>query len=227
MPKRTCTMPDCDRKHYCRGMCRRHHARWAREITKAAIGRPCAIDGCESAGTAGHGYCEKHYRRYQRHGSPHATSRIVGDDVARFWSYVDKSGPGGCWTWTGGKSPDGYGILHINNTTAYMPRFAYELMVAPIPDGLEPDHLCRNRACVNPAHLEPVTHRVNLLRGNAPSARNARKTRCIRGHEFTPENTYVTPSTGGRSCRECIKIHEGRRRERARALRAESAQCVA
>lgn len=219
MKNRTCTMPDCDSKHYSRGMCRRHHARWQRAENKAATGRPCLIDECESAGTAGHGYCEKHYRRYQRHGSPHATSRIVGDDVARFWSYVNKSGPGSCWNWTGGMSHDGYGVLRIANRTAYMPRFSYELAHGPIPSGMEPDHLCRNRACVNPDHLEPVTHKENILRGVSPQAINARKTHCKRGHEFTPENTYITPSSGGRNCRQCLAIHAANRVVRARALR--------
>lgn len=215
MKHRTCTLPGCESKHYCRGMCRSHHSRWTRAKSKTLTDRPCGIEGCDAAGTAGHGWCEKHYRRYQRHGNPLATSRIVGDNLARFWSYVDKNGSDGCWNWRGATSPDGYGILLVARETVYMPRYSWELANGPMPSGLEPDHLCRNHACVNPNHLEPVTHKENVLRGGSPAAINARKTHCIRGHEYTTENTYIIPSTGGRSCRECIAMHAASRRARA------------
>ena len=85
-------------------------------------------------------------------------------------------------------------------------RVVYEILVGPIPVGLELDHLCRNRACVNPDHLEPVTTRTNLLRGYSPWACRARQTHCKRGHEFTPENTYGT-GDGRRYCRTCRRAH--------------------
>lgn len=174
--------------------------------------RTCLIEDCTAPDDGARGWCSKHYRRFQRHGDPLATSRIVGDDVARFWSYVDQGGADGCWNWTGATSQDGYGILLVKRQTLYMPRFAWGLRHGPMVDGLEPDHLCRNPACVNPDHLEPVTHRENVLRGDSPTAINARKTHCKRGHEFTVENTYVTPSTGGRNCRTCLALHARRRR---------------
>lgn len=136
---------------------------------------------------------------------------------ARFWIKVDLSVADGCWPWTGTIIPGkGYGSFKVNGQAVRVHRFAYELLVGPIPAGLQIDHLCRNRACVNPAHMEPVTNRENVLRGKGPSAENARKTHCARGHPFTPENVYRQPSRPhSRECRECA-----RSRWRLRARRA-------
>lgn len=107
-----------------------------------------------------------------------------------------------CWVWPT-QAANGYGRIRIgtidghDRTMAYTHRVAYEALVGPIPDGLFLDHLCRNRACCNPTHLEPVTNRINVLRGKDTS-----RTHCIRGHEFTDENTYTFPS-GRRNCRAC------------------------
>lgn len=210
-----CVIDGCDKKPYGYGWCQAHYTKWRKygdplEQRYGLPPKPCKIAGCDKDGTEGRGMCYLHYRRYWRHGDPLTTSRIVGDDEARFWSYVDKDGPNGCWEWTGDKSVDGYGVLRIDRRTAYMPRWSYELHVEPIAPGLEPDHLCRNRGCVNPDHLEPVTHRVNILRGESPMAINARKTHCIRGHEFTPENTK-TLSGGGRGCITCKRAYDRNR----------------
>jgi hypothetical protein len=135
---------------------------------------------------------------------------MARDWIERFWSKVARGGTGGCWLWTAGKFSEGYGQFWRDGRNLHAHRVAYELLVGPIPEGLNLDHLCRVRHCVNPAHLEPVTARTNLLRGVGQPARNARKTHCKNGHEFTPENTYeIRP--GWRACRQCKRDHDQRR----------------
>lgn len=80
----------------------------------------------------------------------------------------------GCWAWKGAKTPTGYGVVSIERRARKAHRYSYLHLVGPVPDGLVLDHLCRNRACVNPAHMEPVTQRTNVLRGNSPSAQKWR-----------------------------------------------------
>lgn len=126
----------------------------------------------------------------------------------RFWEKVQRGSPDECWPWKASKSALGYGWFKGQNEgEALAPhRVAYEFLVGPIPAGLELDHLCRNPSCVNPNHLEPVTHAENMAR-----SAKARQTHCIHGHEFTPENTYRN-ANGTRACRAC-------NRERARKTR--------
>lgn len=109
----------------------------------------------------------------------------------------------GCWLWTGYLTPRGYaaGTVAMKKGVR-MHRVTYAQLRGPIPDGLQLDHLCRVRHCINPWHLEAVTCRENLMRGDTIAAANASKTHCKRGHEFTPENTYRPPA-GGRICRAC------------------------
>lgn len=160
-----------------------------------------------------------HYMRWSRFGDPlNHGSQIRGDDVARFWSYVEKTDD--CWAWTGGKGPGGYGAFRFKGKQLRAHRYAYELEHGQVPDGLVLDHLCRNRSCVRPDHLEPVTQRENILRGEGAAADNARKTHCNRGHEFTELNTYVNKN-GGRVCRTCVR--ENMRRYRAEKRSAEAA----
>jgi len=107
----------------------------------------------------------------------------------RFWSKVERRNPNECWPWLGAKGKEGYGRVHRGDRRMVLAhRVAYELAVGPVPHGLELDHVkargCTRRDCVNPAHLEPVTRRVNLLRGDTITASNAAKTVCKRGHTF-------------------------------------------
>lgn len=109
----------------------------------------------------------------------------------------------GCWLWDGLVDPKGYGRAYVNGKTHAVHRFVYEHYRGPIPPGLQIDHLCRVRCCVNPDHLEPVTSEVNTKRGIGPTALNTVKTHCPHGHPYTPENVYSPPQNGGRQCRIC------------------------
>ena len=132
-------------------------------------------------------------------------------DEQRFWEKVEIGASNGCWLWTKGIQHHGHAQFGVNGKAVPAHRFAYELMVGPIPEGLVLDHLCSTPACVNPAHLEPVTPRENALRSRMVKIQ-AEKTHCPRGHEYGPENTQLIG--GRRACRAC-------KREKIAEMRAE------
>lgn len=123
----------------------------------------------------------------------------------RFWSRVKKTD--NCWLWISYCFSNGYGSFTIKKRKYLAHRLSYEWLRGPIPQGMVLDHLCRVRPCVNPAHLEPVSLRENLLRGIGPTAMRAHQTICIHGHAFTPTNTYLDPKRGTRICRACRKAY--------------------
>lgn len=134
--------------------------------------------------------------------------------ISKFWSLVDKQ-DGACWLWTGYITEKGYGRHEFGGTKWRVHRLSYELVNGAVPKGLVLDHLCRVRNCVNPEHLEAVTHKENTLRGNGISAINSRATSCPRGHAYDEANTYICPR-GRRECRACRKDSSLRWRNRAR-----------
>lgn len=145
----------------------------------------------------------------------------------RFFAKVDKRGRDECWLWRAALS-NGYGAFWLHGHQEPAHRVAYKMLIGPIPEGLTIDHLCRNRPCVNPAHMEPVTNGENVLRGIGITAINVTKTHCPQGHPYDEANTIVS-RTGKRSCRACHraftrrwrKTHLDHTREYQRARRRE------
>lgn len=164
----------------------------------------CSVADCNNPILA-RGWCRACYKRWQKYGDPLAGQpRRLG-----FWSNVDKSE--GCWSWTGYRNALGYGVGGKGPGKAYS-KYAhvrsYQMLVGEVPDGMELDHLCRNPSCVNPAHLDPVTHQENVRRGLHGRVR----THCPQGHPYDEANTYIY---NGRShCRTCNRAASKRYNKR-------------
>lgn len=196
--------------------------------TTLSAGRGCDVAGCPGPHSA-RGWCNRHYQQWRRWGDPLGERPNL---VERFWAKVNKDGPipplrpdlGPCWVWTGCRHPLGYGQFSLprdggpfKHVAAH--RFAYELLIGPVPDGLELDHLCRHPPCVNPAHNEPVTHEENMRRSphqrkpggwSPPGDFQRAKTHCPQSHPYDTENTGVR-ANGHRYCRACARDRMRRR----------------
>lgn len=215
----TCSVAGCEASGYMtRGLCKMHYARQRRRGTAGGAekqhagpyaGQQCSVPDCESKARS-LGMCTAHYKRYKRWGNPQIR-RPVTDPATRFWSKVDKAGPipstrpglGACWVWVAGRANTGYGVFHpARGVNVLAHRWVYEQAVGALDPLMVVDHLCRNRACVNPDHLEQVTNEENLRRGAGYALRNGMRNECIHGHKYTPENTYICPK-GGIRCRAC------------------------
>lgn len=162
----------------------------------------CLVDQCENPHHA-HGYCSLHAARLRRTGSPTGVARET--TLGSFWKRVKKM-DSGCWEWQGYILKSGYGqiasrVRPTPSGTRLAHRVSYELVKGEIPDGLQLDHLCRNKICVNPDHLEPVTRHENVRRG----LHGVLRTHCIYGHELTAENTLYDEKTNCRRCKKCSR----------------------
>lgn len=170
----------------------------------------CSVDDCQRPSVA-RGWCQRHYKRWHRHGDPLADGRRATVPlVERMWRHIRRD-DNGCWVWTGSCRSNGYGVVAESaGHSVSTHRAMYELLVAPIPEGLHLDHLCRNRACCAPHHLEPVTPLENVRRGRG----HGHKTHCPQGHPYEGHNLRM--HKGRRYCRTCGI-------ERARAWRQNKA----
>lgn len=175
--------------------------------------KECSIEGC-SKPMKTRGWCQMHYMRWWTTGELGPSGQIKSQGEAlevRFWrSVTGREDPSGCWLWTGTRQMTGYGRFPIGRGSVPAHRFAYEQLACPVPDGLELDHLCRVRNCVNPAHLEPVTRAENNRR------RWATYTHCKNGHDLTdPANLYFVK--GRRVCKACQRARSAAYYQRRKA----------
>lgn len=133
----------------------------------------------------------------------------------RFWRKVEVDPETGCWLWTAYLTSAGYGQFQFGCRHEFAHRAAYAGLVGPIPEGLQIDHLCRNRRCCNPDHLEPVTQKENLLRGDTIVAACAAKTHCPHGHPYAGDNLRIQ-GKGARYCKICNRLRQRRWKQRQR-----------
>lgn len=196
-----------------------HHAG---DCACASVLRTCSITDCGKPHKA-KGFCCQHYNCFRNNGDPliHRRPELLMSDEERFNSKINREGSvpenrsdlANCWVWTN-ELRNGYGRFKLQNKTYSAHILTYTEANGPVPEDLDLDHLCRNRACVRPSHLEAVDRRTNVLRGISLFAEKAKRTHCIYGHEFTPENTKVRPTRPTtREYITCDRLKANKRRE--------------
>ena len=171
----------------------------------------CA-SGCGRASKT-RGLCHRHYEYQRSNGLIQLLARSTPEE--RFWAkvYLPPCADD-CWLWIAGKNERGYGTFMPPRTRhGYAHRYSYELTHGAIPAGLDLDHTCRTHSCVNPSHLRAVTTRINCIENSdSPSALNAQRTHCIRGHPFDALNTYYRHDHPWRNCKACRAERQNKRR---------------
>lgn len=223
---RECSVEGCHRTdRIVRGWCNTHYARFLRHgsVGGASIKRQswdgalCAAVDCMRRPSAD-GLCMMHYKRRWRNGNldlyqPQPIAAYMADRTAIASSPPERPGLGPCHEWTGTRLSNGYGVIGVrSHYKSLAHRVAFELARGPIPAGMVIDHLCRNRACVNPEHLEAVDNEENLRRGLGYRLRNGMTSSCIHGHEYTAENTYINPNNASdMRCRACARNRKKKR----------------
>lgn len=221
-----CSVEGCGpKKIQAGGMCSLHYRRTRQygdpHFTSRVMapGRGCAVEDCPRPHLS-RGFCNAHYQRLQASGDPRPSQPLLRkptkaspSDLDLFRSLVVEDEQG-CWNWIGPLHPSGYGRFNVNGVAHLAHRWAYETLIRSIPAPLVVDHLCRNRQCCRPAHLDIVDTRTNLARGMSPTAIAVRTNLCKRGHELTEDNVYRQPPTYYRSCRTCTRMRQQARRSR-------------
>ena len=168
--------------------------------------------------------CKQGFRRTKSRRSycsrPCSEKRDAVDIAEKFWPFVEQTET--CWYWHGVVGTRGYGVIQGQyqgqHRLFFVHRYSYMLHIGEIPETLTIDHLCRNKLCVNPLHLEAVTRWENVRRGDTVTGKNVRKTHCMHGHPFDETNTYYT-FAGTRICKTCARRRDKERKERLRMLK--------
>lgn len=182
------------------------------------VPKKCAVVDCDKTALKYRSLCGKHYGRWRRYRDTSVARHVVhkGTPLERVLQKINIDDKG-CWNWTGYLDQSGYAVYRFKEGSSRVARWLYEKTVAPIPKPLTIDHVCRNRACINPKHMEPVTMRENLMRGDSFSGINHRKTVCVHGHEYSESNTGKAKA-GGRFCKTCQRDRAKRYRAKLRGV---------